>query len=488
MAKEKAEEQLADELESLEIPGNQNPWNKKSSRYTNTILAESAGTEFSSQIISSLVRRDQNILEGVNNRQALAIATLEASEYEKLRYKISQPEAVDDTPDLKVVYTRNAESKNYFINPPWKYDDSPLGNFKKQLSREMHTQTVIDSSKSDGNLDGKFLDILYTDNSQDNAKITSQVRQGMVGFPELFSSIGSFAVTDQWVGNDNSIITLEQQVGATSTMEKKQPDSGTIVEQVSKYWSPIYNPCAIPSDDKRVQLGIFSGFGPRKRRAKPKPSWHYGIDIGVSAGYPIVAIADGTIERIGTPSEKDSSKIGYVTVNHTLPSELKDYSVKTRSMHLFLIGEKNGRTLQVGDSIKAGEVLGYMGGEKGWPGAGETDGAHLHFETLVSKRVDGKDTYDTYERPSADGKTQQIFNGTTAKFSPGAADPLLFSYPNFAKFRSNAKQSLKDQLPTKQLVEQVAKDTEKANSQEASTSEIPPASTSEVPPGSPTTF
>ena len=51
----------------------------------------------------------------------------------------------------------------------------------------------------------------------------------------------------------------------------------------------------------------------------------------------------------------------------------------------------------------------------------------------------------------------------TAKFSPGAADPLLFSYPNFAKFRSNAKQSLKDQLPTKQLVEQVAKDTEKAN-------------------------
>ena len=47
MAKQKAEEQLADELESLEIPGNQNPWNKKSSRYTNTILAESAGTEFS---------------------------------------------------------------------------------------------------------------------------------------------------------------------------------------------------------------------------------------------------------------------------------------------------------------------------------------------------------------------------------------------------------------------------------------------------------
>ena len=41
---DKDSEQLAEELDTLEIPGNQNPWKKKDSRYTNTILSEAAGT------------------------------------------------------------------------------------------------------------------------------------------------------------------------------------------------------------------------------------------------------------------------------------------------------------------------------------------------------------------------------------------------------------------------------------------------------------
>lgn len=454
---DKDSEQLAEELDTLEIPGNQNPWKKKDSRYTNTILSEAAGTAFSSQTLSNLVRRDQNILEGVQNRTSLIIATSPVSEYEKLKYSTSTVNTTETAVELTKVYTRNAESKNYFIDPPWKHKDDPVGNFKKEISRELHTQTTLNSLSEGINPQaGQFFDILYTDQTQDKAKLLKMTKAGYTGFPELFSSIGSFNVTDQWPGNDNAIINEEQTSEKKgSTMETVSAPKGSIVEEISKFWSPIYNPCAAPPNfGKSIRVG--SKFGPRIHPVDKTYRWHYGIDIGIKAGYPIVAIADGVVSQVGPRTgQPKTTKIAYVTISHDLPSGKKaTYSVKTRSMHLFLIGENNAGRLQVGDKVKAGDVIGYMGGEPNWPGAGGTTGAHLHFEILVSKKVNGVDTYDTYIIKD------KKFDGN-ATYSIGAADPLMFRYPNIARFKGDPDtlRRLNAQLPTKEVVGQVAANT-----------------------------
>ncbi len=469
---DKDSEQLAEELDTLEIPGNQNPWKKKDSRYTNTILGEAAGTEFSSQILSDLVRRDQNILEGVQNRTSLIIATSPVSEYEKLKYATSTTNTTDTAVELTKVYTRNAESKNYFIDPPWKHKDDPVGNFKKEVSRELHTQTTLNSLSEGINPQaGQFFDILYTDQTQDKAKLLKMTKGGYTGFPELFSSLASFNITDQWPGNDNAIIKDKQTSEKKgSTMETVDPPKGSIVEEISKFWSPIYNPCANPPGTG-TSVKVSSKFGPRIHPTKNTPRWHYGIDIGVrsnpgiKAGYPIVAIADGVIKQVGPSSGQPSStRIAYVTVEHDLPADkASKYSVKTRSMHLFLIGESNsGLRLQVGDQVKAGQILGYMGGGIGWPGSGGTTGPHLHFEVLVSKKVNGVDTYDTYVRAGDfPGAKEEKFDGTGNSYSVGAADPLMFRYPNIARFKGDPDtlRRLNAQLPTKEVIEQVAANT-----------------------------
>ena len=474
MANEKSSEQLAEELDTLEIPGNQNPWKKKDSRYTNTILSEAGGADFSSQTLSNIVRRDQNILEGVQNRTSLVIATAPVSEYEKLKYMTSTTTTTSDALTLTKVYTRNSESKNYFIAPPWKHKDDSLGKFKKAITRELHTQTINEVSQTEGETPtaGQFFDVLYTDHTQNHAKLLRKTKKGYTGIPEMFSSIANFSVTDQWPGNDNTIISESQTSKKKgSTMGTIEPPEGSIIEEVSKFWSPIYNPCASPPNfGNSVNVG--SKFGPRIHPTYNDYRWHYGIDIGVKdnpgikAGYPIVAIADGVIAQVGpSTGQPKTLKIAYVTIKHDLPANKKDtYSVKTRSMHLFLIGENSSGRLRVGDRVKAGEIIGYMGGGKGWPGSGATTGPHLHFEIWVSKKVNGVDTYDTYVIRGEE------FDGN-ASYSVGAADPLMFEYPNIARFKGDEDtlRKLRAQLPTRAIIKEVSQNTSKVPD-----SEIPP--------------
>ena len=186
------------------------------------------------------------------------------------------------------------------------------------------------------------------------------------------------------------------------------------------------------------------------------------------AGNPIVAIADGEVIRVGfdgrvnPPQNKQptiSSEVGYVIVKHTLPeNKAATYEVSTRSMHLFLIGEKTGGgRLVKGDKVKAGDVLGYMGGRPRDPGAGAgSTGPHLHFEVLVSKIVEGKKTFDSYSLNSqseggvqGSGGEKVSFAGESTVGAKGAVNPLFFDYPNQLYYSKDAEVGILEQLPQK---------------------------------------
>ena len=88
------------------------------------------------------------------------------------------------------------------------------------------------------------------------------------------------------------------------------------------------------------------------------PKGHKGIDYALPLGTPVLAAADGIVEKAGV----DNTGYGnMVLVRHlwndgTVYAHLRNWSV------------------QVGQKVKAGEIIGYSGN------TGNSTGAHLHFE------------------------------------------------------------------------------------------------------------
>src|SRR5262249_36827932 len=99
--------------------------------------------------------------------------------------------------------------------------------------------------------------------------------------------------------------------------------------------------------------------------------FHTGIDLAQRQDSPIMAAADGIVIACGyaVPGERTLSYGMMIVVAH-------DRLVST------LYGHMEDETLlppvQVGDAVKRGQVIGYIGM------TGLTTGPHLHFEVRVA--------------------------------------------------------------------------------------------------------
>ena len=101
---------------------------------------------------------------------------------------------------------------------------------------------------------------------------------------------------------------------------------------------------------------ITSEFGPRWGK------FHYGIDIAKSGDVQVTAAADGIVTR----SYKSDSYGEVVFIRH----EINGQTYETVYAHM----RQGSRAVQVGDQVKAGQFLGWMGA------TGDATGQHLHFE------------------------------------------------------------------------------------------------------------
>ena len=89
---------------------------------------------------------------------------------------------------------------------------------------------------------------------------------------------------------------------------------------------------------------------------------HTGIDYALPLGTPVLAAADGIVEKAGV----DNTGYGNVIIIRHLWTDGTVYA------HL------RNWSVQVGQKVKAGEVIGYSGN------TGNSTGAHLHFEYRTS--------------------------------------------------------------------------------------------------------
>ena len=92
--------------------------------------------------------------------------------------------------------------------------------------------------------------------------------------------------------------------------------------------------------------------------------FHNGVDFGAPVGTPIFSAGDGRVLNVGNNGRYQYGK--YVLVQH-------ENNLTTIYSHMSAYAQVNGRQIAVGDKVKTGDILGYVGK------TGYAFGAHLHF-------------------------------------------------------------------------------------------------------------
>lgn len=101
-----------------------------------------------------------------------------------------------------------------------------------------------------------------------------------------------------------------------------------------------------------------SGYGMRLDPFTKAPKMHYGMDFTADIGTPVYATGDGVITR----ADSKSSGFGrHIRIDHGY-----DY--------LTIYGHLSKYNVRVGQKVKRGEIIGYVGN------SGRSSGPHLHYE------------------------------------------------------------------------------------------------------------
>ena len=103
-----------------------------------------------------------------------------------------------------------------------------------------------------------------------------------------------------------------------------------------------------------------SGFGYRIDPLYKDFRLHAGLDFSAPTGTPIYATSDGVVQAAGFSTDGYGNK---VVINH-------GYGFQTLYGHMVRVKAKPGQ------SVKRGEVIGYVGS------TGKSTGSHLHYEVI----------------------------------------------------------------------------------------------------------
>jgi murein DD-endopeptidase MepM/ murein hydrolase activator NlpD len=137
--------------------------------------------------------------------------------------------------------------------------------------------------------------------------------------------------------------------------EIKQLQKGIITDDTSYVY-------ALPFENKKAHLlvqGYFGNFSHKERAA---------LDFKMKKGTKILAARDGVVTRVKEDEDKGGLKKKYHQQGNNIIVQHADNS-RSGYWHL----EKNGALVNVGDTVKQGQVIGLSGN------TGYTAFPHLHF-------------------------------------------------------------------------------------------------------------
>lgn len=118
-------------------------------------------------------------------------------------------------------------------------------------------------------------------------------------------------------------------------------------------------PMIKPIKESQIKF-ISSGYGKRVHPITHKVKMHYGVDFVAEQGTPVIATANGrVIEK--TFKEQGKGYGRYIAIQHD-------------NVYVSVYTQLSGFNVEVGDVVKKGDVIGYVGS------SGISTGPHLHYE------------------------------------------------------------------------------------------------------------
>jgi len=159
--------------------------------------------------------------------------------------------------------------------------------------------------------------------------------------------------------------TLTEREQATEIVDRAKDLQADFRELVEAMWDQRQELDSTPSivPVRADSYWFSSGFGWRRSPFTGAKEFHNGLDICGNKGTPIVAPADGVVYRRG--QHRYLGK--YIRINH-------GRGVTTTYGHL------SGHSVERGQQVKRGEVIGFMGN------TGRSVGTHLHYSVRVKTK------------------------------------------------------------------------------------------------------
>ena len=165
----------------------------------------------------------------------------------------------------------------------------------------------------------------------------------------------------QSLSNTALIENMRNQLNNLSLRMSFQDQSFTEITVMVKNKAKLLRaiPAIQPVSNKNMKR-VASGFGYRIDPLYKDSRLHAGLDFSAPTGTPIYATADGEVQIAGFNTDGYGNK---VVINH-------GYGFQTLYAHMVRVKAR------VGQSVKRGEVIGYVGS------TGKSTGPHLHYEVI----------------------------------------------------------------------------------------------------------
>ena len=163
----------------------------------------------------------------------------------------------------------------------------------------------------------------------------------------------------QRMGETELVKSMTSQLNNLSLRLAYQDQSYVEIADMVKNKAKLINaiPSIQPVSNKNLNR-IASGFGYRIDPVYKDRRPHQGLDFTAPQGTPIYATADGTVKEVGFTTSGFGNR---VLINH-------GYGYETLYGHMYRFKAR------VGQQVKRGEVIGYVGN------TGKSTGPHCHYE------------------------------------------------------------------------------------------------------------
>ena len=198
------------------------------------------------------------------------------------------------------------------------------------------------------------------------ASLAQKFHFGLIFCAAALTGITAPAVHAAESGNDASIVVPDEPDDDGFNPTTQAPGEDSEARAIFQAWRRLDTGLtasigvSVPSRRPIEKMSLSSSYGMRVHPVTGKLARHNGVDIPAPYGTPIYATADGIVGR----AQRLGGYGNYVEVEH-------GNAIQTRYGHM------SSYIVVPGQSVKKGEVLGYVGS------TGRSTGNHLHYEVRI---------------------------------------------------------------------------------------------------------